>query len=75
MFSSMSKVECIDKYSKLIEFLAETLFRFLLYRSHRYVLQSFEYLLEHRIGVVRVAYQRGKVSHSILQAAAVVDYY
>ena len=75
MFSSMSKVECIDKYSKLIEFLAETLFRFLLYRSHRYVLQSFEYLLEHRIGVVCVAYQRGKVSHSILQAAAVVDYY
>ena len=71
----MSKIECIDKYSKLIEFLAETLFRFLLYRSHRYVLQSFEYLLEHRIGIVRVAYQRGQVSHSILQAATVVDYY
>ena len=71
----MSKIECIDEYSKLIEFLAETLFRFLLYRSHRYVLQSFEYLLEHRIGVVRVAYQRGQVSHSILQAATVVDYY
>ena len=71
----MSKIECIDEYSKLIEFLLETLFRFLLYRSHRYVLQSFEYLLEHRIGIVRVAYQRGQVRHSILQAATVVDYY
>ena len=71
----MSKIEGIDKYSKLIEFLAETLFRFLIYLSHRYVLQCFEYLLEHRIGVVRVAYQRGQVSHSILQAATIVDYY